>query len=246
MLKNVVIYGERCSGTNYLEELLSLNFEAKRIEHKLGLQDKFGLQHKFGLKHFFGFNSYEDTDDILFICIVRGPVEWYNSLFRTPHHLPYSHRSNIVNFLNKEIFSFDDYNYHDKDETREIMEDRNIYTKERYKNIFELRHTKLRYLIEDLPKKVKNFILIRYEDLVYNFVNTMNQIKNCNLEVKQDINFPLNTNNYKKDTNIKFSTIKKQPYIITKEMVYENPNFNPQYEKRLGYYPPQKEYEDVK
>ena len=41
MLKNVVIYGERCSGTNYLEELLSLNFEVSWIEHK------------YGWKHFF-------------------------------------------------------------------------------------------------------------------------------------------------------------------------------------------------
>jgi len=233
MLKNVVIYGERCSGTNYLEELLSFNFEANRIEHK------------YGWKHFFGFHSYEDTDDILFICIVRGPIEWLNSFFRNPHHLPYSHRNNIYNFLNKEIFSFYDYS-DNRDERKEIMEDRNIYTKERYKNIFEMRYTKLKYLVEDLPKKVKNFILIRYEDLFYDFGYTMNQIKNCNLEVKQGISFPVNTDNYKKDPNTKFYIEKKNPYIISKEMIYKNPNFKPQFEKRLGYYPPMKEYECVK
>jgi hypothetical protein len=234
MLKNIVIYGERCSGTNYLEELLLLNFQVQRIKNK------------FNSKHFFGFHSYEDTDDILFICIVRGPHEWFNSLFRQPYHLPYLLRGNIHNFLNNEIFSFDDYNYPDKYETREIMEDRNIYTKERYKNIFELRHTKLKFLVEDLPKKVKNFILIRYEDLIWNFGNTMNKIKNCNLEVNENINFPVNTNNYKQNPNINFLTKKKDPKIIPGKIIYGNPNFNPQYEIRLGYYPhPQKEYEDV-
>ena len=32
------------------------------------------------------------------------------------------------------------------------MGDRNIYSKERYKNIFELRHTKIKWMLEDSKK----------------------------------------------------------------------------------------------
>lgn len=39
------------------------------------------------------------------------------------------------------------------------MNDRNIYTRNRYQNIFELRHTKIKYMIEDLPKKLKIIFL---------------------------------------------------------------------------------------
>jgi len=53
------------------------------------------------------------------------------------------------------------------------MEDRNIFTKERYKNIFELRYTKLKYMTEVLPQKVKHCIFIRYEDLLDDFENTI-------------------------------------------------------------------------
>ena len=44
----------------------------------------------------------------------------------------------------------------------EIMEDRNIYTGERYKNIFELRYTKMKFLSEDLPNKVKHYTFILF------------------------------------------------------------------------------------
>lgn len=72
----------------------------------------------------------------------------------------------------------------DKEQT-ERMEDRNIYTGERYKNIFELRHTKLKWMLEDLPNKVDNCIFIRYEDLINDFEKTLIKIKDMGLEVKK-------------------------------------------------------------
>ena len=67
------------------------------------------------------------------------------------------------------------------------MNDRNIYTGNRYKNIFELRHTKIKWMLEDLPNKVKNCIFIRYEDLINDFDNTLLKIKNKRL--KQILSF---------------------------------------------------------
>jgi hypothetical protein len=154
-----------------------------------------------------------------------------NSLYTIPHHLCYDVRQNTNNFLNNNIFSFDDNN-ENTNEAIEIMEDRNIYTKERYKNIFELRHIKIDYMIKILPLKVKNYIFIRYEDLLNDFENTMNKFKTFNLKINDNIIYPLNTNNDVKHTGL-FS-IKKRD-IISKEMIYTNKNFLPEYEKYLKY-----------
>ena len=76
-MKKITIYGERCSGTNYLEELLLLNFEVEIIWD-------------YGWKHFFGFNDLNNSDDVLFIGIIRNIYDWINSFFREKHHLPYA------------------------------------------------------------------------------------------------------------------------------------------------------------
>jgi len=55
--------------------------------------------------------------------------------------------------------------------------DLNYITNQKYKNIFELRKLKNHYLMHIMPKKVKNYILINYEDLLYNFEKTMQIIK---------------------------------------------------------------------
>ena len=69
MLRKYTIYGERCSGTNYLENIMDLNFDVE-------------ITWEFGWKHFFGFHDEvlrNHSDDTLFICIIRDPVDWFNS-----------------------------------------------------------------------------------------------------------------------------------------------------------------------
>ena len=47
-MKKYTIYGERCSGTNYLENIININFDVN-------------ITWEYGWKHFFGFqdNSIE-------------------------------------------------------------------------------------------------------------------------------------------------------------------------------------------
>lgn len=218
MITKIAIYGERCSGTNYLENIIKINFDIE-------------LTKDYGHKHFFGFNNLSNSDDTLFICIVRNPYDWFNSFYQNPHHLCLDVRKNTTNFLNNTIFSFNDAN--NSDESKEIMKDRNIYTNERYKNILELRHLKLKYLIETLPLQVKNHIIIRYEDIIDDFDNQMNRLLNFNLKIKENIIFPLNNkiHDYKYGGNY----IKKTRNEITKEMIYEHKDFIKTYEEILGY-----------
>lgn len=227
MIKRFIIYGERCSGTNYLQELIQLNFDVD-------------ITWDYGWKHFFGFNDVSKSDNTLFVCIIRDPYTWLNSMYRIPHHITYSIRGDPHKFLNNEVFSFDDHNG-SRDETREKMQDRHIYTKERYKNIFELRYTKLHYLTKDLPAKVKHYIFVRYEDLLYDFENTMNRIKSTGLKVKDNIVFPINT---KYDIKVRNQTEDRRiepykentHYPISKREVYTNPNFDVAKEYELGYF----------
>jgi hypothetical protein len=222
MLKKYTIYGERCSGTNYLQNIININFDVE-------------ITCEYGWKHFFGFqdDKLKNSDDTLFICIVRNLPDWINSFYRTMHHLPKNLRNNINNFLNNEFYSIPDSwackGYY-KDNYKILGEDRNVYTGERYKNIFELRHTKIKWMLEDLPNKVKNCIFIRYEDLINDFDKTLLKIKDKGLEVKKNINFPLNINYYKNDKNLKF---KPKENSISTEFILSNPNIIPLYEKQL-------------
>jgi hypothetical protein len=182
-MKKVTIYGERCSGTNYLEELLLLNFDVEIVWN-------------YGWKHFFGYNDLSNTDDVLFIGIVRNLYDWINSFYRNPHHLPTDLTKDVNNFLNNTFYSYDNNN--------EIMTDRNMETNERYTNIFELRRIKNKFLIKKMPTLVKNYCLITYDDLVNNFTDIMNKLKDCGLKIKNDIIFPLNISYYKKDKDCVF------------------------------------------
>ncbi len=147
------ILGERCTGTNYLQKLMENNFHLKKTD-------------RFGHKHFFGFSDYKDSDNVLFIGIVRDPFQWLGSINKKKYHFAYHLRKNMRILLTQPYFSvYDSKVDHGEKFGHEIMEDRHIYTHKRYRNIIDLRNTKNYFLVKDMPKKVKNYILIRYEDL---------------------------------------------------------------------------------
>jgi hypothetical protein len=198
-MNKVTIYGERCSGTNYLQELLLLNFDIEIVWN-------------YGWKHFFGFNDLSKSNDVLFIGIVRNLEDWINSLYRDKHHLPNELTKNVDSFLTNTFYSMDEQN-------NEIMTDRNMETGERYKNIFELRRIKNKFLIEKMPTLVKKYCLITYDDLTNNFIDIMNKLRDCGLKIKNGIEFPLNVSYYKKEKN---KTFVKKVNKISREKIYES------------------------
>ena len=219
MITNYKILGERNSGTNYLEQLLHSNFNINRSNN-------------FNSKHFFGFDRYSGIKDeilnnTLFIGIVRDPFTWINSMYKSPYHLPESLKATQQGFLNNEWYSiFDD--------GTEIQHDRNIYnTEKRYKNIFELRKLKLKFLVEEMPKLVKNYILIRYEDLLFNLKQTMIKLLKFNIIKKNIKRFPINILHHTKDSKRRF--IYKYELNFLKYEIDSHPDFDKYYEKQLKY-----------
>lgn len=217
-MNKFTIYGERCSGTTYLENLLILNFDIQ-------------ITWDYGWKHFFVFSNLQNSDNVLFIGIIRNLEDWINSLYIHKHHLALHLTNNIDAYLKDTFWSITKQN-------NEMMNDRHIETGERYKNIFELRLIKNKFLIEKMPTLVKNYCLITHDDLLTDFDLVMNKLKNCGLKIKNNIKFPLNTIYYKGEPNN--NIYKKKENIISKEkikecckiekelMIYENilfPNF---------------------
>ena len=184
MCHKFTIYGERCSGTNYLEQLMLENFDLQVVWD-------------YDWKHFFGFYDFKHTaeeDDTLFIGIVRDPLHWLYSFYLNKHHLPKENHS-LKNFLFNEFYSLDNNALHKKD--------LNYLTNEKYKNIFELRKLKIDYLMNIMPIKVKNYILIRYEDLRDNNTKTLNLIKN-KFKLMNKYTMYKNITYYKNYTNIEY------------------------------------------
>lgn len=220
MISNIKIYGERCSGTNYLEVLILKNF-------------KVNLIHSYGFKHFFGFQNLENSENTLFICIIRNYHSWINSFYKKKWHLSPLQRKSKNNFLYSEHWSYyDDFRNHGENYGKEIFEDRNIYTKERYKNIIELRSIKIKWMLETLPKQVKHFMILRYEDLIKNFDYTMYNIHLKGIPLLSPSTFPENHTNYK-NSNKKF--IPSENNIIKKEEIANHPSFHKNLEEELGY-----------
>lgn len=175
--KYFVIFGERNSGTNYLEAILT--GRSFFLDHPLSAFDlpvlnpsydsDSKLENKFGSKHFFNHRLDQNIKDsgskIIFIGIVRNPYDWIMALNRDKHHIP-PENYDIKDFLSNEWYSID----HDKKSKtygEELMEDRDFPSGLRYKNIFDLRKKKLDYLLNTMPKIATNYELVRYEDLSY-------------------------------------------------------------------------------
>jgi hypothetical protein len=187
-MKEFTIYGERCSGTNYLEELILLNFE-------IDITWKYGWKHFFGAKYV-DFSS-ENTDDILFIGIFRNPYDWLYSFYKNPHHLHKNMTQSLDTFLFYPIYSIVGDNPNSLEFKKLIDEN------DRFKNIFELRKTKNNYLINVMKNKVKNFMSIRYEDLLHNYENILTVIRDVYGLVQKHNTFK-NVEYYKKEKFKKF------------------------------------------
>jgi hypothetical protein len=175
MIKYFTIYGERCSGTNFLEETIKANFNIE-------------ITWKYGWKHFFGFYDFKQTEkenDTLFIGIIREPINWLYSFYMNPHHVP-KENLKLPDFLLNTFYST--MNADPNAPNPELLkEDLNYVTKDKYKNIFELRKYKNNYLMNILPKKVKNYLFIRYEDLSNYTEKVLTIISHkFNLEFKTD------------------------------------------------------------
>lgn len=211
---NFTIFGERCSGTNFLQQAMEKNFDLK-------LTWKYGWKHEFG-KHV----DFSNSDKTLFLCIYRNPIDWINSLYRSKYHVP-PELYELKDFMTKPMKMMKG-----KDKKEEIPNTRNIYTGNVYKNIFELRTVKLNYLLSDMPKNVKHVEVLSYEDFCSNYDEIMKHLREkYNLKPKTT-SFPERVEKiYRGGSVVKGNLEYEKP--ISESFVY--PKLNKHVEKKAGY-----------
>lgn len=203
---------------------------------------------------FFGFSEFKNSDNHLFIGVVRDPYDWVNSFYKTHPEINdimlKDKHSFIINkvssrgyypksdletlgydvknidlqkkYTNGEIIKF----YEIKIENPQINNDI-------YNNIFEMRKLKMKYLLHIVPKKVNNYILIKYENFLENYDKVLDKIgKKFNLERKND-NFYEKVITYKGKKNSKpFNPKHKPKFYLNKEI---KKHLDKNLEKKLGY-----------
>lgn len=218
-ITNFTIFGERCSGTNFLENVIKENFNLE-------------LTFKYAWKHFFCNSDLSNSDNTLFIGIIRNPIYWINSLYKDKYHIPLENTKTINNFLFNTCYSV--HNAHDSYPIIELK-DFNYITKKPYKNLFQMRKFKNYYLTTIMPNKVKNYILINYETLTNHYEYTLNTIKTSfNLSFKNP-NSIIKVKKYKKENKRNFISQKKIE-LDNNTLVTIWSNLDIKQENELGYY----------
>ena len=228
-IKKFAILGERCSGTNFLEEAISQNFNISYTT-------------EYGNKHFFCYNNYTNDDNTIFIGIIRNPIYWLNSFSKELYHIPNVNKP-LTNFLFNEFYSVLDTQNVKKNmldfnsfQNSEIInpKDLNYLNGKTYQNIFQMRKLKNYFLMNIMPYKVKNYILINYENLIYYYENTLNNIQQKFNIVKQNDTF-IKIKKYKKSDTYNY----KQQRMITFDnnllhIIWDN--LDVEQENKLGYF----------
>lgn len=152
-IHNFTIYGERHSGTNWLEKTITNTFDIP-------------VTWQYDHKHFFGccdWNKLNNAHNTLFIGIVRNIYNWTKGMIKTPYHLKHS-----------KIFDISPWTSYFGNQ--EIYCDNHWYDKSKYKDIFDMRDHKIQFLYLYMPYIVDNYIFIRYEDLIQHYTLIMNYI----------------------------------------------------------------------
>ena len=101
----IQLFGQRCSGTNYLQTLLTRNVREVSLDYRYGWKH-YPCWHDTSWKEAYKmhFNPYYldliDSEHYLFIFIVRNPYEWAYSFYNHPHNVSCRvDRSSFSSFL---------------------------------------------------------------------------------------------------------------------------------------------------
>jgi|APSaa5957512576_1039674.scaffolds.fasta_scaffold00035_21 hypothetical protein len=143
MISKIQLFGERHSGTTWLEYLIRDNIREVEIVFNHGW--------KHGLPNY---NSLIPIpEDTLFLIIHKNPYSWLLGMFEHPHHLPELAMVSWEDFLSNDFRSYD------------IITEQKIV--ETFDNIFKCREEKIALFLL-LRKVVKNIEFIKYEELLEN------------------------------------------------------------------------------
>jgi len=221
------IFAERCSGTNYFDNLIDYHFNLKKTN-------------KFGWKHGIpgsdndplAISNLKDTQNVIFFVVVRNPYDWIRSFYINPWHASID----ILNILNFSDFIrhpwmsnwFPD-SHNDPLSYMSLDQDENNNF---FKTPLHLRTSKLKTHL-NLKNIVPNFFLVNYDFLIYKPYDVLLSISNTfNLSFK---------NSFKDITNYKKENFKYKPFkyfsLNIDDINFINDSLNWDIEISIGYTP---------
>lgn len=163
----LMVYGERNSGTNLAHALLARNIPA--FAGSPG--DRIGpYGFRYGWKHGFP-QMLAAPPQVLAVCVFRHPETWLRSMHARPWHaMPDLAQLDFPGFIRAEWRArVDERNFGvDTGDPRAMAElhwDRHPLTGRRFANILALRNAKTAGFLS-LPRRFANCLLIRHEDLI--------------------------------------------------------------------------------
>lgn len=187
-LKYYTIFGERNSGTRYLASYLDAKIQ-------LPFTNKFGFKHWFIKNHFPRgrankttdnecVESLDNSDDTLFVFIVRNPYDWCGAMKDKPYHIREFDDRDTYSFISNKYIAYEYSVPLDHGPTSllpwYVDEQTNNYFIEEADNLIALRNLKNKHFYA-LKSKVKHFYLIRLEHLKEDVAE---MIKRFNLKTK--------------------------------------------------------------
>ena len=165
MIKYLQIFGERCSGTNFVEQLIKNNFD------DIEITKDFGGKHWFIKNHHPRCRPNDSTDhqcirplrahsDTLFLCVFRDPYDWVRSIRDRPYHAKNHNGLPFPEFIRKPWHSFE----HARVNQFWPQNDDKYWFIEEAINVLRLRSMKIEHLL-NLETSVEHIYFINYEKI---------------------------------------------------------------------------------
>ncbi len=167
-LPHIKVMGERNSGTNYLDQLLALNFDCKllpgsphrrvplkRFELSHDLYFRFTKQSNLGWKHSMApdqklIDRFRYLDQLLIIFMVKNPYSFILSLYKRPYQYIGEKKDSLEEFL----------------KTDWRTTGRENWSRDRFENPVELWNLKTQSYLRFTNRNKGHSMLLRYEDLI--------------------------------------------------------------------------------
>ncbi len=230
-IQKIRVMGERCSGTMYIQGLLTNNFPLQHVvasnKHFLPWFNLSAFNIPKKSKEAEELNFLEKlTDSCLLILVVRDPYDWLRSFYSHPWHV------NSDKMLHKGFLHFLQHEWRASDKKRKYGVDHwNPYDQRRFRNVLELRRYKtLNYL--QIGTLSNNFLVVRYEDVAKNpqeFIHFISE--NFNIQSAQQFT---NVLTYKNEQKKKYRAANYDPFQV-EEFLFINQNIDWGTEKLIGY-----------
>jgi len=227
-IKRIQIFGERCSGTNFLESLIRGNIKGVN------------LCSDFGYKHFFYSQGEKNSDDCLFLIIYRHPFDWLRSISRKAWHVADELKNcSFSEFIRKEwhcVYNEESGTSSNNPEYgKEMTFERDPETGQRFKNVIKMRTRKIENF-ESIKETEKSTYYMKHEDLASDpeaFIKVISRQYNLK---KRMIFRPVILRKGKRGIGIRFYKAKQSYPIIEEDRQYILENLSLELEKKIGYH----------